>query len=330
MSPPPRHGDEGKPLVLVKLGGSVLTHKSALGGIRHENVVRLARELAQAAQDVRLVIVHGGGSVGHPLARMYHIYGRVARPEGSHDDRAWRSEGASVIQRNMLRLNAALVGAMMEAGLPAMSVPGGVLVELDDGVLSSFHPGSIQRYLENGLVPVTFGDVAPDRERGLAIVSGDTLILALARALRPDRVVFATDQDGVYERDPLADEEARLVDRLDASGARELAEAIAKAARARDGKREEGAGEEAGEEVGGGSAEGMVRRRRGGPKRPGTTDATGGIIVKLEELAEIVESGVPASVVSGLKGGRLAAAVRGETVRGTLFVPKQEGLKHAG
>ncbi len=292
------------PLVLVKLGGSVLTRKSSLGGIRHENVVRLAKELAQASPEARLVLVHGGGSVGHPLARMYHIYGRIDRPEGRHGDREWRSEGASVIQRNMLRLNAALVGALMDAGMPALSVPGGILAELKDGKLMTFHPGSIQRYLENGLVPVTFGDVAPDQSRGLAIVSGDTLVLALARALRPDRVVFATDQDGVFERDPAGDEEAALVEQLDAAGARALARTFA-------------------ERVG----------QNGSAKDPATeptTDATGGMVVKLEELAEIAELGVPACVVSGLKSGRLAAAVRGRPVRGTRFLPAQEGVQRAG
>jgi isopentenyl phosphate kinase len=299
-------GAEGQPpLVLVKLGGSVLTHKSSLGGIRHENVVRLARELTQAAQGVRLVIVHGGGSVGHPLARLYHIYGRVDRPEGRHGDRAWRSEGASVIQRNMLRLNAALVGALMDNGMPALSVPGGILAELEDGRLVRFHPGSIERYLENGLVPVTFGDVAPDQKRGLAIVSGDTLILALAEALRPDRVVFATDQDGVFESDPARDEQARLVESLDPDSARQLADRLAEAVRARKQREAE----------------------KGETGRP-VTDATGGIIVKLEELAQIADLGVPASVVSGLRAGRLAAAVRGVGVKGTHLVPR-EGVQHA-
>lgn len=308
--------DEAQPpLVLVKLGGSVLTRKSSLGGIRHENVVRLAKELAQASPEVRLVVVHGGGSVGHPLARLYHIYGRIDRPEGRHGDREWRSEGASVIQRNMLRLNAALVGALMDAGMPALSVPGGILAELKDGKLMAFHPGSIQRYLENGLVPVTFGDVAPDQSRGLAIVSGDTLVLALAQALRPDRVVFATDQDGVFERDPAADDKAQLVERLDAEGARALARRFAERAGPNgSGKRKE-------PDAPGKEEDPVVTTR---------TDATGGMVVKLEELAEIAELGVPACVVSGLKAGRLAAAVRGQDVRGTRLSPAQEGVQRAG
>ncbi len=308
-----KDGKRDMPLVLVKLGGSVLTRKSTLGGIRHENLVRLARELTDVASDVRLVLVHGGGSVGHPLARMYHIYGRVDRPEGRHGDREWRSEGASVIQRNMLRLNAALVGALMDGGLPALSVPGGVLVELRDGKLERFHPGSVQRYLENGLIPVTFGDVAPDQERGLAIVSGDTLMLALARALKPDRVVFATDQDGVYESDPGEDDEARLVERLNGDQARRMAAEFNSKARKHNGQ------------VGAGGKE-----RDKEPERARSTDATGGMVVKLEELAEIVEAGMQASVVSGLKPGRLAAAVQGKEVRGTLFIPEGSEVKHAG
>lgn len=267
--------------VLIKLGGSILTKKSTLGGLRYDNLKRIASELARVRDEANIVLVHGGGSFGHPLARLYHIYGRGRRGHVT-TDRRWRSEGASAIQRSMLRLNAAVIGALVDAGIPALSIPGGVLVELYDGELEQFHPGSIERYLAAGLVPVTFGDVAPDTHRGLAIVSGDTIVLALAETLRPDLVIFATDQDGVYDRDPASDRHAALQESLDADGLRTLADDL-------------------GQDEGG-------------------HDATGGMAHKIRELADIAELGIPSMVLSGLEPGRLEAAIRDAPVRGTRVV----------
>lgn len=292
--PPPGQDEERKRLVLVKLGGSILTRKSTLGGIRYDNMKRITRELAEIAKRDRLVVVHGGGSFGHPLARLYHIYGRGTRG-ATTSDKAWRSEGASAIQRSMLRLNAALIGGLVDAGVPALSVPGGVLVELYDGELEAFHPGSIERYLAAGLTPVSFGDVAPDRHRGLAIVSGDTLVLALAETIRPDMVVFATDQDGIYDRDPAQHKDARLLPEMDSDALRELAADLSE----------------------------------GEPGLP-RADATGGMVLKIHELADIADLGIEAAVVSGLEPGRIAAAVGGADTTCTRIRATTPGrLRHA-
>lgn len=284
--------DPERRLVLIKLGGSILTRKSSLGGIRYDNMKRIAKEIAEIARDHRVVVVHGGGSFGHPLARLYHIYGRGRRSPASSDLR-WRSEGASAIQRSMLRLNAALIGALVDAGIAALSVPGGVLVELYDGELEAFHPGSIERYLAAGLTPVTFGDVAPDRHRGLAIVSGDTLVLALAETIQPDLVIFATDQEGIYDQDPAEHRDARLETDVDSDDLRRLAGTLI-----------EGSGDR--------------------------VDATGGMILKIHELADIADLGIDAAVVSGLEPGRIGALVRGEEVPSTRIRATIPGrLRHA-
>ncbi|MBW3582392.1 MAG: isopentenyl phosphate kinase family protein [Euryarchaeota archaeon] len=283
-------------VALIKLGGSILTQKRILRGIRHDVLKRLAKELATAAHHVRLIIVHGGGSFGHPLARVYHLYGgRTRTGPGVVTDKKWHREGASAVQRSMLRLNAQLIGALVEEGLPAVSVPGGILVELEDGDLTDFHPGSITRYLGAGLVPVTFGDIASDHHRGLAIVSGDTLVLALARSIRPDVVVFATDVDGIYDADPTVDKKADLVRSADASKLRRLAAGLTD-----------------------GSA---------------PTDATGGMVHKILELAEIADLGIPALVLNGLESGRVESGLCGDPVLGTRILatepPVAEGPEEA-
>ena len=57
---------------ILKLGGSVITHKDKFFSPNHDNIVRLAKEVAISKQK-SLIIVHGGGSFGHPVAKKYAI-----------------------------------------------------------------------------------------------------------------------------------------------------------------------------------------------------------------------------------------------------------------
>lgn len=57
----------------------------------------------------------------------------------------------------------------------------------------------LNNLIKLGLTPVTFGDVIVDR-KGATILSGDTIVYNLSKILKPKRVVFAMDVDGLYEK----------------------------------------------------------------------------------------------------------------------------------
>ena len=59
--------------------------------------------------------------------------------------------------------------------------------------------GCLSVMAQNKVVPVTFGDVVHMGGSKYSILSGDSLMSILARALRPMRVVFATNVDGIYK-----------------------------------------------------------------------------------------------------------------------------------
>ena len=61
-----------KGLTLVKLGGSVITVKEKLLTPNIVAIQRLAKEIAESRVE-ELMIIHGGGSFGHPLAKQYAI-----------------------------------------------------------------------------------------------------------------------------------------------------------------------------------------------------------------------------------------------------------------
>lgn len=56
----------------------------------------------------------------------------------------------------------------------------------------------LRALLKENLTPVTFGDVVIT-PAGAKVLSGDVIMLELAKALAPERCVFALDVDGVYE-----------------------------------------------------------------------------------------------------------------------------------
>ncbi len=194
---------------LVKLGGSILADKSRPLTFRSRVARRLARELEPFAAD-GLAVVHGAGGFGHAGARLYRLREGLRGPR--------QRMGAAVVQRDVRDMNLRVLDALLAAGVPAVSVPAGSFLELDGGRLAEFDAIPFQRALARGLVPVTFGDVLPDRARGVGIASGDQLMAALAGVLTPEVSVFVTSVDGVFDRDP-ARRGARLLEAVSPANA---------------------------------------------------------------------------------------------------------------
>lgn len=187
-------------MLLVKLGGSVLTDKARLRTPRKTAIARLTKELAGLGDDV--IMVHGAGSYGHVLAKKYALNGPAAPS---------KARGAAVVQRDVRALDGLVVDGLLKAGLAPVVLPPSAILGLDAGRVASFDVAPFREYLHAGFTPVTFGDVVRDRERGVAVCSGDVLMLELAKAFRPRSVVFAADVDGLFTADPKRAKDAQLL-----------------------------------------------------------------------------------------------------------------------
>ncbi len=187
-------------MLLVKLGGSLLTDKARLRTPRKSAILRLTKELAGLGDD--LAVVHGAGSFGHVLARKYGLNG-AASPT--------KAKAAAVVQRDVRTLDALVVEGLLKAGLAPVVLPPSAVLGLDDGEVVSFDVAPFRDYLREGFTPVTFGDVVRDQARGVSVCSGDVLMLELAKAFHPRSVVFAADVDGLFTADPRRDPEAQLL-----------------------------------------------------------------------------------------------------------------------
>ena len=191
-----------KPTVL-KLGGSVITDKKKpltpnLGAIE-----RLADEIARANVS-SLIVVHGGGSFGHHLAKQYNLTEAYCDPK--------QIVGFSETHRAMIKLNSFVMEALMNHNINAVVVQPFSCVVTKAGRIQSMERKPLKRMLNLGLVPVLYGDAVLDSEKGFAILSGDQLVSSLAINFGAARIIMGGDVDGLYTKDPKASKSAQLVE----------------------------------------------------------------------------------------------------------------------
>jgi isopentenyl phosphate kinase len=207
-------------VVLVKLGGSVITDKSRYRTFDRDSTDRLAQEMASCGE--QLLIVHGAGSFGHILAKEHQL-------QNGHLGGSQKA-GVAKVQQDVRELNLEVLRALDRAGIPSTSIPPGACSLMEDGVLHSMDMDLFHRYLDLGIAPVTFGDVVLDSVRKFGICSGDQLMFLLAKEFHPRLIVFCADVDGLYTADPKLEDGARLIEEVD----QEVLDSLPRSARVAD------------------------------------------------------------------------------------------------
>ena len=192
---------------ILKLGGSVITHKDEYFSPHKENIKRLAQEISATKEP--LIIVHGAGSFGHPVAKKYNISEGLKTSD--------QLIGFSATHQSMTRLNQIIVDTLLEVGVAAFGISASSMLVTKDRRLVDLDLGVVRGCLKLGLSPVMYGDAVLDTEQGFAILSGDQLIVRLTIDLEAERVIFGSDVDGIYTANPKLDPDAKLMERVSLS-----------------------------------------------------------------------------------------------------------------
>jgi isopentenyl phosphate kinase len=195
-------------LEILKLGGSVVTNKNQPMSMNTAAINRIASEIATAGGR-GLVIVHGGGSYGHPLAKEYEI------SNGYHSD--LQLPGFSKTRQAMIQLNSILVNTLLDAHVPAVSVNHSSFIITNNKKIGEVDFKIVELYIKAGMVPVLYGDAVLDTEIKFTILSGDQLAARLAIDLKAQRLIYGVDVDGVYTANPKLTSNARLIEDLSLS-----------------------------------------------------------------------------------------------------------------
>ena len=190
-------------MFVVKLGGSVITDKSKKYFFRKGVTDKLSLEIKKANKDI--ILVHGAGSFGHILAKEYNLN------QGYKNDK--QLQGFSLTHAMVQKLNSLVLSSLHDNGIAAISIPPHAILKLDDHKPVKMDYNVFRNYLDKGFTPVTFGDVVLDEKLGFSICSGDLLLQMLAEHFKPEKVIFALDEDGLYTSNPKIDKNAELIEK---------------------------------------------------------------------------------------------------------------------
>jgi isopentenyl phosphate kinase len=181
----------------LKLGGSLITDKDQAQTALLPQIDAIAAQIAEFIHthpETRLLIGHGSGSFGHVAASRYHTR------DGVHTSAEWI--GFSEVWLAARALNQIFLERAEKIGLPVISFPLSAGTVTHHGSPIDWNSAPIQAALEHHLLPIVYGDVAFDDQLGATIVSTEEQFAALVPSLKPQRILLAGLEDGVWSDFP--------------------------------------------------------------------------------------------------------------------------------
>lgn len=203
---------ENKEVILIKLGGSIITDKKGgepvLNGV---TVDQLCQEIYQARETVntKIILGHGAGSFGHPPAAQYRTI------EGLVDDNSLM--GATEVKLAMTEMSVQMIRKLFQAKVLAIALPPMAFLTSRNKILDRLFLDALVNLLQTGFVPVIHGDVVSDNKLGFTIFSGERILNLIAVrlgefGLSPQLVIEVGETAGVYY-DLEAEDTIPLIDR---------------------------------------------------------------------------------------------------------------------
>lgn len=274
-----------KNLILIKLGGSVITDKSKPFTAKVSVIKRLAKEIKEAKSKVKntdFIIGHGSGSFGHTPASKYQTQ------KGLIDKQSLAGlAGKESIKGFCLTADAAIdidrivVKQFISVGLKAVPFSPMSFIYSKEDKLKNVFLDQISESLKLGFMPVVYGDVIFDESKGFTIYSGEKILDIIARKLlkkyRKVKIIQCGDTDGVYGSN------GQTIPKINPKNFKEAKKWIT------------------------------------GSK---STDVTGGMIHKVEESLKLAkETKIPTILINGNKRGNLLKAVNNQSHSGSWILP---------
>jgi len=193
-------------LIFLKLGGSLITDKQSPRTARVDIIERISREIAQVMEGnptLRIVLGHGSGSFGHYSGKTH------GTREGVSTLEEWR--GFAEVWHDAATLNGLVMNGLRKANLPAVAFPPSSSVFSTDRNITSWDLTPIKTALEKDLLPVVYGDVVFDTRIGGTILSTEDLFLHLACIFKPQRILLAGLDQGVWEDYPKCTKMVKII-----------------------------------------------------------------------------------------------------------------------
>ncbi len=203
-----------KETIILKIGGSVITHKHRTGVfIRHKLLIRIAREIHSVLiehPNIQLLLIHGAGAGGHQLAKQYQLSSGTG-----NDARKWH--GSFLIHQANQRLNLAIAEIFVAENIRLVPVHTASVIIQTHGNITSFDQSILNETLRANCLPILYGEMVFDTTLGMSICSGDAIATFLADIYHATRILYASDVDGIFDKDPHLHTDARHIPHISIS-----------------------------------------------------------------------------------------------------------------
>lgn len=199
-----------KPLYILKIGGSVATFKNRPGFSVREDLLKkiaLAIKKAKAKKDFDLILIHGAGAGGHQLAKKYNL------SSGTNGD-AGKFKGSLLSCNENQRLNNAVFKIFTTCDIRIFPVHTASTIIQKNKKISYCDTKIIEKALKSNCVPLLYGEMVFDEKLEMSICSGDAIAPFLAKKLKAQNIFFASDIDGIFDKDPHLFKDAKLVENI--------------------------------------------------------------------------------------------------------------------
>ncbi len=181
-----------KNLIIIKLGGSIITFKDQPLTPNYQAIDKIANFIKELKKIYKIIIVHGGGSFGHYWSLKYDMHTKPF---------AYSDEGVARVRESMIKLNSIIVEKFISTNLKPFSIHASTFV-FNNSVCSEQILDMMNMIKNNDIIPLTYGDVVHTSHGNFSILSGDTLMKVLSINLNPRFSIFTTNVDGIYD-DPI-------------------------------------------------------------------------------------------------------------------------------
>ena len=172
-------------MILIKLGGSIITNKEKPLSPRKKTIETLAKFLKKI--DEPIIIVHGGGSFGHYWSVKYDMHTKPQK---------YKIRGVSIVKNSMIELNKIILDLFLKNGLNPYCLPPTDFMEGNIPIPKKVR--EIEKIAKSGLIPITYGDALWYGQNKTYILSGDKIMTHISKILKPRLSIFALNEDGIY------------------------------------------------------------------------------------------------------------------------------------
>lgn len=188
-----------KKVILIKLGGSVITDKTASKKADLKTINLLTGEIATAGKQTGDLIIlgHGGGSFPHRSAAAYQTIDGLKN--------AGSLLGMSEVKYDASLLNMIIADSLINAGIPAFTLAPSAFLTSKNKKVSQIFLGSLLNLLKIKAIPLIYGDVITDSRIGCTIFSTEQILNEIALTLprykyQPKLVIEVGKTEGVLDK----------------------------------------------------------------------------------------------------------------------------------